>query len=1046
MRSLILSKGIPLSPEQLEPRMMLSTVQIFAAGVENTEQMQLQIDGSVVQTFNDIGGDANAGQFQTYTFNTPDDVTADQVRIAFTNDFYDNANDIDSNLRVDAIVIDGTRYETEGPGVFSTGTWKAADGIVPGFRQNEFLHADGYFQFAGSGTNNGSRIQINAAGYEGDETMQLLIDGNVVQTWTNIGEGGATRQFRSFDYTAAETVSVDRIRVQFTNDAYVQGVQDRNIRVDDIIVDGVQYETESPDVFSTGTWKSGDGIVPGYRESETLHANGYFQFGTQGNTSPGVISLENSVINVGEGDGVARVTVVRTGGSDGQITVDYRTIADTADAGGDYASQSGTLTFADGETSQTVDIPLVNDDNGEPTESFSFTIDNVLGGATLLAPRTATITIADNDFQLPNYPNFNLAAGLALNGSATTTGGQLLLTPASASEAGSAYYNTALPINDNTSFQTNFAFQINGGNGAGGADGFAFVIQNSAEGTSALGGGGGLLGYSGVGNSLAIEFDTYANAGDPNDNHVAVLVDGQTTSALQTRNVPFDLNSGSVINAWVDYNGLRDELAVYVSTSSTKPDAPLLVRNVNLAATVGDQAYLGFSAGTGGLTNVHRILNWSMNLEVPPIVDPPGPGDELQSTTIVSGLNQPNAIQWTPDGQNLYIAEKSGLVKVVRGGTTLTTPFIDFRSQVNDVRDRGLMDIAIHPDFENNPYIYLLYTYDPPEVNGNSGAAGPDGNGNRAGRLTRVTADAATNYTTAVAGSEITLLGTNSTWNNFNGAANSTFDFDEPAAGIRADGTNIRDFIASDSESHTVGGLDFGPDGALYVSIGDGTSYNQVDPRTVRVQDIDNLSGKVLRIDALTGEGLSDNPFFNGDSDANRSKVYYYGLRNPFRIAVNQDTGDVYVGDVGWTAWEEVNVGPAGSNFGWPFYEGGSGTSNRTGGYRNLAEANAFYNSGVEVTPSAFALNHAASGINAIILGDSYNGSTFPPEYNGDVFFNDLGQGILRNLSFNDDGTVASSQTFATGTQYYVQMRQGPDGNLYWVDLVDGLVGRWEFV
>ncbi|MEM7761380.1 MAG: sugar dehydrogenase, partial [Cyanobacteria bacterium P01_A01_bin.40] len=125
---------------------------------------------------------------------------------------------------------------------------------------------------------------------------------------------------------------------------------------------------------------------------------------------------------------------------------------------------------------------------------------------------------------------------------------------------------------------------------------------------------------------------------------------------------------------------------------------------------------------------------------------------------------------------------------------------------------------------------------------GQNGLAGADGNGNRAARLTRITADASTNFTTAVPGSEVVILGTNSTWDNFNAFANGTNNFNEPPAVILADGTNLQDFLAADSESHTIGSVEFGPDGALYVSNGDGTSYNQVDPRTVRVQDIDNLS------------------------------------------------------------------------------------------------------------------------------------------------------------------------------------------------------------
>ena len=123
-----------------------------------------------------------------------------------------------------------------------------------------------------------------------------------------------------------------------------------------------------------------------------------------------------------------------------------------------------------------------------------------------------------------------------------------------------------------------------------------------------------------------------------------------------------------------------------------------------------------------------------------------------------------------------------------------------------------MLDIELHPDFENNPYVYLLFTYDPPEVFQNAGntLARPDGNGNRAGRLIRVTADASNNYQTAVTGSEVVILGSNSTWDNFNGFVNSTNNFDEPPAGILPDGTNIRDFVASDSESHTVGALAFG--------------------------------------------------------------------------------------------------------------------------------------------------------------------------------------------------------------------------------------------
>jgi glucose/arabinose dehydrogenase len=146
----------------------------------------------------------------------------------------------------------------------------------------------------------------------------------------------------------------------------------------------------------------------------------------------------------------------------------------------------------------------------------------------------------------------------------------------------------------------------------------------------------------------------------------------------------------------------------------------------------------------------------------------------------------------------------------------------------------------------------------------------------------------------------------------------------------------------------------------------------------------------------------------------------------------------------GWSQWEEINAGTAGANFGWPYYEGGNGTSLKTNSYKNLAAAQTFYASGQSVTPSIFALNHAADGIDAIVMGDVYTGTALPSKYSGDLFFNDLGNGIVRNANLDASGKVTSVETFATDAQYVVQIAQGPDGNLYYVDLDDGLVGRWQ--
>lgn len=950
----------------LEPRLALASLQVIAAGVTNAETLVLQIDGQTVRTWTGLGGNAYAGNFVTLTHSTAGALTPGQVRLAFTNDLYDPVNGIDRNVRVDAIVIDGARHETESPLVYSTGTWKPADGIVPGFRQSEYLHGNGYFQYPASSGGGETLIQIRAAGDEGGERMELQIDGLTVAGFT------VTTSFANYEFTAPAAVTAGRVRIAFVNDLWdpASGI-DRNLNVDRISINGTVFETESPNVLSTGTWTAATGIQPGFFQSQTLHAEGYFQY--EASPGFGTIGLHSSVVNVPENSGTTALTIVRSGSSAGTVTVDWRTVALSATAGQDFTSRSGTSTLLPGETSKSVLITILDDLLVEGDEQFSFTIDNVQGPAVLLAPRTATVTIQDNDAIR--------AAGTGLLGE---------------------YFDSP---------------------------GFTARFINRTDST------------------VGFDWGTGAPASGMGADTFSVRWSGQIepryseTYTFQTRTddgVRLWVNNQLVIDRWIDQ--------VATTHSGT------IALQAGVFADIRMEYY-----ENGG--SAFASLSWSsprQPLEVIPrsqlyAADPPPvtPGGSLRTQNLYSGLSQPTAIDFSPDGSNLYIAEQRGTVRVVRNGNLVAAPFLDFRDRINGTRDRGLLDIAVHPDFASHPWIYLLYTYDPPQVNSHAAGslAGPDGSGNRAARMTRVTADAATNFTTVVPNSEVVLLGKNSTWNYFNAFVNSTTNFSEPAAGqLPNNGGWVQDFIATDSESHTIGSIEFGPEGALYVSIGDGTSYNQVDPRTSRVQDLNNLSGKILRVDPVTGQAVAGNPFHNGNPDANRSKVWQSGLRNPFRISLHPVSGKLFIGDVGWTQWEELNTAPAGANFGWPWFEGGNGANLQTGGYRDLPAAQAFYSSGQTVTPSLYALNHAASGINAIVLGDVYTGSVFPSQYRDNVFFADLGQGIVRNIRFNANGSIAEVQTFATGQRYIVQMVQGPDENLYFVDIDDGLVGRWTFV
>jgi hypothetical protein len=288
----------------------------------------------------------------------------------------------------------------------------------------------------------------------------------------------------------------------------------------------------------------------------------------------------------------------------------------------------------------------------------------------------------------------------------------------------------------------------------------------------------------------------------------------------------------------------------------------------------------------------------------------------------------------------------------------------------------------------------------------------------------------------------VVLVGTNSTWANISHPElDSTDDISLPPSG----GMNgeMRDILIADSRSHTVGNLAFGPDGKLYVSNGDGTSFGRVDPRTARVQSVDSLSGKLLRIDPITGDGLADNPFYNGDPDANRSKVFNYGLRNPFRFAFHPETGLPYIGDVGWNTWEEINAG-AGENFGWPYFEGGSGVSLQTGGYRDLPEAAGFYASNPDVMAPLWARSHS-NGAVAIVAGDFYTGSVYPSSYQNALFLSDFGDDQLRVMRTNSDGSLQSVSALNLSVGTVVEMTMGNDGFMYYVDLVGGRVGRLLF-
>ncbi|MDX6625653.1 MAG: hypothetical protein QOE56_642 [Solirubrobacterales bacterium] len=433
----------------------------------------------------------------------------------------------------------------------------------------------------------------------------------------------------------------------------------------------------------------------------------------------------------------------------------------------------------------------------------------------------------------------------------------------------------------------------------------------------------------------------------------------------------------------------------------------------------------------------------------------------FRDTIAIEGLSAPTSVRFTPAGQ-VFVALKTGRILLFSSVEDETpTVFADLRKAVYDSGDRGLLGLEVDPDFPARPYVYALYSFDhvlgedPPGAFPHWGK-GPEYEGDACPLPEGADADAC-----PISGRLVRL-----TYENEKAVAEKV----------------LVEGWCQQFSSHSVGALGFGPEGALFASGGEGASFtvsdygqfgwphkNQCgDPPggealappsaeggSLRSQDLltpadpTGLSGSLIRIDPDSGEGFPGNPLASS-LDANARRIVAFGFRNPFRFAIEPESNEVYVANVGQGSFEEIDRFPilaaAPYNSGWPCYEGplpnpnfeGLGLSLCDGLYatpESTAQPFLYYPHSGPVSPKDECSGENGSAITGTTF---YRGGAFPPEYEGALFFADSVRGCIYVIVPGDGGIdpAAVRPFLSEGAPYAgADIRVGPEGDLYYLSL-----------
>ncbi|MDQ3672025.1 MAG: PQQ-dependent sugar dehydrogenase [Actinomycetota bacterium] len=372
----------------------------------------------------------------------------------------------------------------------------------------------------------------------------------------------------------------------------------------------------------------------------------------------------------------------------------------------------------------------------------------------------------------------------------------------------------------------------------------------------------------------------------------------------------------------------------------------------------------------------------------------------LAVSTVVSDLRFPTDFDFLPDGR-ILVAEKNGFVRVVDDGKVSVKPVLDLRNRINRHFFRGIVNVTVDADFPAEPYVYVAYAV--------RGPKGPDSDEAITARISRFSVRG----DTAVMASEKVLFGS-----------------EKPARGSCRRLPRGADCLPAEVD-HIGTDMAFTPQGTILVSTGDGGGQEVVEPLAFLAQEPDTLGGKILHVDR-DGRGVSENPYWSGDPDAIRSKVWATGLRNPFRISAVTDSADtLVVGDVGWNTFEELHIVRRGSDLGWPCFEG----PERTPEYQDTDFCRRYYGESSPDEPWYSVPQPDGSSITAGVAMGTAEG--WPDGFADHYVFADWTKSELYAVPLDLDAPAEEPRTIATNAAGPVAFALRPEG-LYFLAVNTG--------